>query len=253
MVQANLLHESHGYYSINHTEMETIMVFINDDELFHGYDDLYGKTFSVSDISELEADWFEYVNSNLVEDLFKTDLASYFIDENKDSEKSDFEVAVDSKIEEILNDVGSTKDIGDLGEALVIGHEKVRLKNLGREDLIHLIKKIPTQLAVGYDIQSVEENQLKRFIEVKTSISYKPLKFFSFHLTRNEWDSATTLKDRYFVYRLMLNKTNKMIYILQDPVQLYKNDKIAMRITDGADISFSEDVSEKTELLICEN
>ncbi len=99
----------------------------------------------------------------------------------------------------------------------------------------------------------MEENQLKRFIEVKTSISYKPLKFFSFHLTRNEWDSATTLKDRYFVYRLMINKTNKMIYILQDPVQLYKNDKIAMRITDGADISFSEDVSEKKELLIWKN
>ncbi|WP_288605041.1 DUF3883 domain-containing protein [uncultured Treponema sp.] len=253
MVQANLLHESHGYYSINHTEMEAIMVFINDDELFHGYDEFYRKTFSPSDISALEDDWFEYVNSNLAEDLFKTDLSSYFIDKSKDSEKSDFEIAVDSKIEEILNDVGSTKDIGDLGEALVIGHEKLRLKNLGREDLIHLIKKIPTQLAVGYDIQSVEENQLKRFIEVKTSISYKPLKFFSFHLTRNEWDSATTLKDRYFVYRLMINKTNKMIYILQDPVQLYKNDKIAMRITDGADISFSEDVSEKTELLIWEN
>ena len=144
MVQANLLHESHGYYSINHTEMEAIMVFINDDELFHEYDDFYRRTFSASDISALEADWFEYVNSNLAEDLFKTDLSSYFIDESKDSEKSDFEIAVDSKIEEILNDVGSTKDIGDLGEALVIGHEKLRLKNLGREDLIHLIKKIPT-------------------------------------------------------------------------------------------------------------
>ena len=51
----------------------------------------------------------------------------------------------------------------------------------------------------------------------------------------------------------MINKTNKMIYILQDPVQLYKNDKITKSITDGADISFSEDVSEKTELLIWEN
>lgn len=253
MVQANLLHESHGYYSLNHTEMDAIMIFINDDEFFHGYDRFYEKSFSASDISNLESDWFEYVNSNLTEDLFKTDLSTYFTEEAADSEKSDFEVTVDSKIEEILNDVGSTKDIGDLGEALIIGHEKARLKKIGREDLIHLIKKIPTQLAVGYDIQSVEEDQGKRYIEVKTSISYKPLKFFSFHLTGNEWDSATTLKDRYFVYRLVINKTNKMIYILQDPVRLYKNDKITMRITDGAEISFTEDASEKTELLIWKN
>ena len=69
--------------------------------MFHGYDEFYRKTFSPSEISALEADWFEYVNSNLAEDLFKTDLSSYFIDESKDSEKSDFEIAVDSKIEEI--------------------------------------------------------------------------------------------------------------------------------------------------------
>ena len=160
---------------------------------------------------------------------------------------------MDDKISEILEGVGSTKDIGDLGENLIIGHEKVRLVNLGREDLIHLIKKIPTALAVGYDIQSVEEDQRKRYIEVKTTISNRPLKFFGFHLTRNEWDSAQTLNDRYFLYRLMINKSQKIIYILQNPVQLYKQDKIEMRISDGAEISFKENVAEKTELMIWQN
>ncbi len=67
----------------------------------------------------------------------------------------------------------TTKDIGDIGESLVHGHECMRMKLGGREDLIHLIKRIPTQFAVGYDISSVELNECKRYIEVKTTISSK--------------------------------------------------------------------------------
>ena len=225
------------------------MVFINDINYFDGYDRFYGKDINVADLSAVETDWFFYVNKELVPELFRTDLTSYFT-ESPEQEEYLYKTAVDEKVEEILEGIGSTKDIGDLGENLIVGHEKVRLVNLGREDLIHLIKKIPTALAVGYDIQSVEEDQRKRYIEVKTTISNHPLKFFGFHLTRNEWDSANTLNDRYYVYRLMINRTQKVIYIIQNPVQLYKQDKIEMRITDGAEITFKEDVAEKTELLI---
>ena len=252
MVHANLLDERHGYFYLNHTELESIMVFINDINYFDGYDRFYGKPINIPDLAEIETDWFTYVNKELHAELFKTDLTSYFT-EKSDDEEDLYKTAVDDKIKEILEGIGSTKDIGDLGENLIIGHEKVRLVNLGREDLIHLIKKIPTALAVGYDIQSVEEDQRKRYIEVKTTISNKPLKFFGFHLTRNEWDSAQTLNDRYFVYRLMINRSQKVIYILQNPVQLYKQDKLEMRITNGAEISFKEEVAEKTELMTWKN
>lgn len=252
MVHANLLNERHGYFYINHTEMESIMVFINDMNYFDGYDSFYGKSINISGLSEVETDWFNYVNKELRAELFKTDLTSYF-NSNIEQKENLYKTAVDTKISEILKGIGSTKDIGDLGENLIIGHEKLRLLNLGREDLIHLIKKIPTALAVGYDIQSVEEDQRKRYIEVKTTISNRPLKFFGFHLTRNEWDSAQTLNDRYFVYRLMINRSQKIIYILQNPVQLYKQDKIEMRISDGAEIYFKENVAEKTELMLWEN
>ncbi len=250
MVHANLLNERHGYFYLNHTEMESIMVFIGDsDVFFNGYDSFYGKAISLSDLNKVEPEWFEYVNKDLFAGLFQTDLTSYFITGTDDSYKT----AVDDKIAEILEGDGSTKDIGDLGENLIIGHEKVRLVNLGKEDLIHLIKKIPTALAVGYDIQSVEADKRKRYIEVKTTISNRPIKFFDFHMTTNEWDSATTLNDRYFVYRLMINKAQKIIYILQNPIQLYKESKISMHISDGAEISFKEDVAEKTELLLWKN
>lgn len=247
MVYANLLDERHGYYYLNHTEMESVMVFVNNNDYFTGYDSFYKKTINIPELSEIESQWFKYVNHGLYPELFKTDLTSYF----KEIENVDFyKTAVDDKIFQILEGAGSTKDIGDLGENLVLGHEKVVLKNIGREDLIHLVKKIPTSFAVGYDIQSVENDQRKRYIEVKTSISNKPLNFFNFHLTRNEWDSANTLNDRYFVYRLMINRTQKVIYILQNPVQMYKTDQISMRINDGAEISFKEDFAERKELLI---
>ena len=50
--------------------------------------------------------------------------------------------------------------------------------------MIHLIKRIPTQFAVGYDISSVELDERKRYIEVKTTISSKPLHFNRIHLTK---------------------------------------------------------------------
>ena len=56
---------------------------------------------------------------------FKTDLTSYFTE--KTDEEDLYKTAVDDKIKEILEGIGSTKDIGDLGENLVIGHEKSRL------------------------------------------------------------------------------------------------------------------------------
>ena len=137
------------------------------------------------------------------------------------------------------SDVIKTKDIGDMGESLVHSHECQRVKIGGREDLIHLIKRIPTQFAVGYDIQSVELDERKRYIEVKTTISSKPLHFNKVHLTPNEWNTANTMRDRYFVYRLMISKTEKKLFLIQDPVGLYKRDLIDMIPKDGADITFS--------------
>ena len=127
----------------------------------------------------------------------------------------------------------TTKDIGDIGESLVHGHECMRIKIGGREDLIHLIKRIPTQFAVGYDISSVELDERKRYIEVKTTISSKPLHFNRIHLTKNEWNTASSTHDRYYVYRLLLSKNDRKLFLLQDPVGLYKKDMIEVKKTDN--------------------
>lgn len=114
----------------------------------------------------------------------------------------------------------------------------MRVKIGGRDDLIHLIKRIPTQFSVGYDISSVELDERKRYIEVKTTISSKPLHFNRIHLTKNEWNTASSTHDRYYIYRLLLSRPEKKLFVLQDPVGLYKKDMICMTPNDGADITF---------------
>lgn len=253
MVLANLLKESHGYYYINRLENEAILAIINSKEYFTDYDKFYGKEITTTELTAVEKSWFEYANSNLSESVFRTDILTYITPdiESADTEDS-YRILVEDKIANVLES-STTKDIGDLGETLIIGHEKVRVRDAGREDLLHLIRKIPTNFAVGYDIQSVEEDARKRYIEVKTTISNKPLHFYSFHMTPNEWDTASSLKDRYFVYRLMISKTAKTILILQDPVGLYKDNQLNMTPRNGVEINFNHSICEKTELMIWKN
>lgn len=70
------------------------------------------------------------------------------------------------------------------------------------------------------------------------------------HLTPNEWNTASSTKDRYFVYRLMISKQERKLFIIQDPVTLYKNDIIGMVPKDGADIVFNTNTAGTFEELL---
>ena len=181
---------------------------------------------------------------------FSTDILAYIANDAEEldalkrgtaggieEQKVQAEIVIGERLRAGVDDF-TTKDIGDIGENLVHGHECMRVKLGGRADLIHLIKRIPTQFAVGYDISSVELDERKRYIEVKTTISAKPLHFNKIHLTKNEWNTANSTRDRYYVYRLMISKAERKLFLLQDPVGLYKSDLIEMVPSDGADITF---------------
>jgi hypothetical protein len=250
MVTADLLVQHSSNYYINWGIRETITAFIESKKFFTGYNHLYNSTFNVSVLKPLEDSWFKYVNTDLGDDLFKTDVLKYL-----GIEKSSYDQLIDSAISELENsfdhdNIKNTKEIGDFGENLILGHENMRIKESGRADLVHLIKKIPTFLAVGYDIQSVEVDAKKRYIEVKSTISNKSLNFYNFHLTPNEWSTADTLRESYFVYRLMISKHERKLFILKDPVGNYKNDLIRMSPRNGADIIFTANSGEWNDLLI---
>ena len=252
---ANLLktYDNRTYY-LNTLEEETIIKFCESTEWFSGYDVMLEKRKgTLEEINNCAADWFAYVNRYMQSTDFSTDILAYIAnDENELKElqrnsradgQPDFKNLIDR--EDVLEtrvksdgDKLTDKDIGDIGEGLVHGHECMRVKLGGREDLIHLIKHIPTNFAVGYDISSVELDERKRYIEVKTTISSKPLNFNRIRLTTNEWNTASSTRDRYYVYRLLLSKNERKLFLLQDPVGLYKSDKIEMSPRNGAEITF---------------
>lgn len=249
---ANLLtaHDGKRFY-MNNLENEAILRFISSNQWFDGYDAMIkNRSGDIASIKNEKVRWFDYANTELSETDFETDLLAFISTDNEEYQalkKASF-VAFQESLEDVETII-VTKDIGDMGESLVHSHECQRVEIGDRADLIHLIKRIPTQFAVGYDIQSVELDERKRYIEVKTTISSRPLQFNKIHLTPNEWNTATTMKDRYFVYRLSLSKAGRKLFIIQDPVGLYKRDIIQMIPRNGADISFGNSAGQEEELL----
>ena len=73
---------------------------------------------------------------------------------------------------------------------------------------------------------------------------------YGFHMSANEWRVADTIKEHYCVYRLMLSEKDKTLFVLRNPVSLYKTDKIEAIPRDGMEISFTEDNFKPTELLV---
>lgn len=268
---ANLLktYDSRMYY-LNTLEEEAIIKFCESSEWFSEYDTMIEhRDGSMESVKDCTAGWFSYVNRDIQNTDFATDILAYIASDADELKalKDNITTEQDTMVSDLIDrdnelqrriasyyDAFTTKDIGDIGESLVHGHECMRVKIGGREDLIHLIKRIPTQFAVGYDISSVELDERKRYIEVKTTISSKPLHFNRIHLTKNEWNTASSTHDRYYVYRLLLSKSERKLFLLQDPVGLYKKDLIDMVPAAGADITFDpQNVGRFEELLTWTN
>lgn len=246
---AGIVRKRHGYYYLHCDDETTLSLFVNDKTFFNGYEKFYGKNVvSNEEISYVESAWFRYVSDSLDKDKFKTDVSQLL---GKDKEIT---IVYEEQINELLNksDV-STKNIGDIGESLIYGHEKMRLKICGYEDLMKYVRIVDSPATrPGYDIESREGDGTRdiRCVEVKTTISRKKMNLYGFHMSTHEWDVASTFKKHYYVYRLMLSKNDKVLYILRDPVSLYKKDKISASPRDGMEITFNEKEFEKSELLV---
>ena len=222
---ANLLIKTNGYYYLKGNEMVAIQNFRDDKTWFKGYDSLYGKKdIETVELTKIEQEWFEYVNNSMRPELFKTDVKAMFC------QKNIVDVVFDDRIKEVVaSDDRTMKDIGNLGEAMICGHEKMRLKINGYEDFVRLVQIVDSpSYHPGFDIDSYEADgtEAHRYIEVKTTISKKKIQMFGFHMSPNEWRVAGTIKEHYCIYRLMLSEQDKILYILRNPVSLYKADQI---------------------------
>jgi hypothetical protein len=241
MVLANLLdHKGTGYYYYLNTEnKEAIDFHLNNLVWFSGYDKYYGaENISNAEIGALEDIWFDYVNSfDNIESFAphlgerETENISALIAEYYSQMKGEKKVP--------------TKIFGDYGETLILAHEYLRTKDGSNRQ--HLINKIPTPLGVGYDLQSIEIEKNKRYIEVKTTKSRKAINNNRFKLTPNEWDSAETLGDNYFVYYLVINDKGKNIFVIQNPIKQFESGNL--KIDKNLVVEFSKTSGQWSTLL----
>ena len=118
---------------------------------------------------------------------------------------------------------------------------------------MHLIKVVDSpSYHPGYDIDSLEGDGTKRhrYIEVKTTLSHKKIPLYGFLMSSNEWSVAETIGEHYCVYRLMISDTDKTLYILRNPVDLYKKDKIYAIPRNGMEVTFDSDKFTSEKLLV---
>jgi len=241
MVLANLLnHKGTGYYYYVNTEnKEAIDFHLNHSVWFDEYDKYYGdENISTAEIGALEEIWFDYVNS--------FDNIEAFAPHLDEREAENISALIQEYYSRMKGDKKvPTKIFGDYGETLVLAHEYLRTKDKSHRQ--HLINKIPTPLGVGYDLQSIEIEKKKRYIEVKTTKSRKAINNNRFKLTPNEWDTAETLGDNYFIYCLTINEQGKNIFIIQNPVKQYELGNI--KIDKNLVVEFSKTSGQWNKLL----
>ncbi len=250
MELADLLYKENGYYRLKGNERVAITMFEEDKTWFGGYDKFYGKKdVKTSDISSVEHLWFEYVNKSLDPEKFKTDISSIL------EQVQEIDLVLANRISDVVSreDI-TTKDIGNLGETIICGHEKMRLKINGYENFVRLVQIVDSpSYHPGFDIDSYEADGTEdhRYIEVKTTVSKQRININinTFHMSPNEWRVAGTIKEHYCIYRLMISEKDKVLYVLRNPVALYKKDEIDAFPRDGMEVKFSAEKFEPTELL----
>lgn len=230
MVLANLLNNYGKSFRLKTSELRSLNILEK-----QSYCDFYKSCYDTKCIATKETEWVKYVDSFVAKNLYSTDILA-FISDDEEEYKELLKRTRYIQESAFPEKQARTKDIGDYGESLVYGHECMYLKLNSREDLIHLVQCIPNHFAAGFDIQSIDINELKKYIEVKTTISTSQIDTNKFHLTPNELISAQTLRDRYFVYRILLNKYAKdsiKMYIYQDPFRLIADGYLGLDVKTG--------------------
>lgn len=112
------------------------------------------------------------------------------------------------------------KNLGLLGELIIVNYEKLMLENYGRKDLSEKIEHISVEYGdmLGYDILSFDKDGNCKYIEVKTTTGNINTPFF---ITINEYNFSEQNSDLYYLYRLfdLSKNTNKAsLFVFQGSI-----------------------------------
>ncbi len=119
-------------------------------------------------------------------------------------------------------------EIGELGEAIVLRHERKFLGEHGRPDLADRVHQISVEnVAAGYDILSFTVDGAEKLIEVKACAATRA----GYEITANELSTAQRYRDRYWIYRVtgVRSASPKIAVKLQDPWRLVQEGKLILK------------------------
>jgi hypothetical protein len=223
--------DDENHFFLNNANTEKISLFIDRNEYFDGYDQLYDQVhIEISEVANIRGEWFRYVNREIPFAIYAVETDEIVSEENFTNQ--DFRDRITRFIAQHRNGNIRTNDIGALGENLTIHHEKSFLEQNNRSDLSHLVNKIPDTLAQGYDISSrFLDNHFKQ-IEVKTTMSETSLN--SIMLTRNEINAANSYRDSYFIYRISIVSNVPNLYVIRNPLQRIGENSIGIEVMQSA-------------------
>jgi hypothetical protein len=105
--------------------------------------------------------------------------------------------------------------VGEIGEEMVVNAARTELRNMGRPDLAHEVRRVSLLSdQLGYDVSAPRVTGATRLLEVKATTAGTEGHSLAIHLTRNEADTGTTLPDWALVACHIGNTDQRQGYIV---------------------------------------
>jgi len=142
--------------------------------------------------------------------------------------------------EDFLEKLEKQREIGELGEKIVLDFEKARVKKFAL-DLVKKIRHISKEyIDCGYDILSFNEDRSQRYIEVKSTNSNHK----RFFISQNELKISREIGENYWLYFVMILKDEKKIFAFPN-LKTYTNSNKFILTPTHFEVSW--DFNEKDE------
>jgi hypothetical protein len=253
MVQANLLISYNKVYILNEREKKALDFIENNNSFFAEYDKALNSdgTVDLQVIRNAEENWHRYYTDidSFGEEALTTKIDAFsketieITNESNETEEITVGFEIPKSLQEVIltdNKTGevkkvSSKDIGDEGELIVYGIERERVLKI-RPDLLALVKIVSNDTSLGFDIQSIYDSGMKKYIEVKTTKrNYTPEEFHGtafFTISYNEWLTAQQHGDNYYIYRVIIAKEKLSIFVIQNPFKKEIDKKLSIFPTE---------------------
>ena len=221
---SNVIEGDATYIWLNKEETEAVALFLKNRKNF-GFDPY---AFSLTD----KVSWDDYFAT------WKAYYGTFHKELLGINTAADTSVVIVGREEQKAGKVAikSTTDLGDAGEALVFRLEQERVRSF-KERLVNKVLLLGKTKGLGYDILSLEANEMPsnpemaRMIEVKatkriTEPSFDSNWLDSLNITSKEWVAAQQYGEYYNIYRVYFTKTRTIIIRIQNPYKKAQNDEI---------------------------